>query len=449
MEEHLQKALRFLTEGRYFRAGAEVADLHPADIAALMETLDSDDKRELFKVLPARVAADVVVELSDYSTDKVLEGIRPQHLADIVDDMPSDEATDLIADLPDDKAQEVLKRIDLEDSSEVRTLLQYEEDTAGGIMQLELVSAQASQTVDQVIESIRERREEVGELHNVFVVDNHNVLMGLLPLSSMLLAQPDTLVASIMQECPLTVIADEDQESVAHQFRRYDVVSAPVVDEAGRLLGRITSDDVMQVLEEEASEDIARMAGYSADDEVFYSRNVFKISRLRMPWLLTNMAGGLLTGALLWLFKVQLADALFLLAFIPVIMAMAGNVGVQSSTLMVRGFALGEVDFKNIYRILYKEIRVALVLGLACGVGVGIVANFWHHNPVLGLVVGVSMASAITTAAMLGTLIPTLFRWLNVDPAISSGPVVTTVNDILGILIYFGIATLFYRYLVV
>jgi magnesium transporter len=222
-----------------------------------------------------------------------------------------------------------------------------------------------------------------------------------------------------------------------------------VVDTDGHLLGRITIDDVMEVLEEEAREDLLRMAGTSSEEEMFHAGGIFKISRLRLPWLLTNMLGGLVSGWLLWKFKVTLSDALFLLAFIPVIMAMAGNVGVQSSTIMVRGFAVGQVNLSNLWRVLFKEVRVAMVIGLVCGGLVGLVAHLWHGRTALGLVVGLSMTCAISTAAILGTLAPALFKRLNVDPAISSGPVVTTFNDILGILIYFSIATIFYRYLVV
>ena len=448
MELTLEKVRQLLEEGQDLLAGKEAARLHPAELAEVIESLDEDEKRRLFAVLPARLAAEVVVELSDYSKEQVLEGILTQRLADIIDDMPSDEATDLVAELPPDQAREVLKRIDHEDSAEVRTLLRYPEDTAGGLMQLEMVAVRADQTVQEAIEEFRRRRDEVGELHNVFVVDEHGGLIGQLPLSRLLLADPQEPVSAVMEECPLVIHADEDQEAVAHKFRRYDVVSAPVVDDHERLLGRITIDDVMEVLEEEAQEDLARMAGFSGDDEVFYSKEIFKITRLRLPWLLSNLFGGLVTGGVLWLFKMKLSDALFLLPFIPVINAMAGNMGVQSSTLMVRGFAVGRVDVHNVWELLFKEIRVAVVMGLACGTLVGVVAHFWRGSVMLGVVVGISMTLAICNASLLGTLVPTILKKLGVDPAISSGPVVTTLNDMSGITVYFLVATLFYRLLV-
>jgi magnesium transporter len=449
VQQRLDEVRKELARDDLKAAERAVADLHPADLAAVMEELTEPEKRGLFSVLNAKVAAEVVVELSDYSRDQVFEDIQTHRLAAIIDDMPSDEATDIIADLPDDQAQDVLSRIDLEDSAEVRTLLEYPEDSAGGIMQLELVSVRAGQTASEAIEAIRVKRDELEDFYNVFLVDHQDHILGVLPLSKLILADPDTKVTDLLDACPLVVQADEDQEDVAHKFRRYDVVSAPVVDNEGHLLGRITVDDVVEVLQEEAQEDMARMAGMISEDELLHGYDVFKASRLRLPWLLTNLMGGLLSGWLLWVFRVKLPDALFLLAFIPVIMAMAGNVGIQSSTIIVRGFAVGQVTYKNIWRVLFKEFRVAVVMGLACGVAAGFVAKFWHGNYWLGLVVGLAMTCAISAASLMGTLAPAAFKRLNVDPAISSGPVVTTVNDILGILIYFSIASYFYRYLVI
>lgn len=449
IKERLSQVEELLSQNQLAEAAQAVADMHPADVGSLVEELAEEDKVKLFNALDPTIAAEVVVELYDHSRDLVLAGLSTGQLSAMVDDMPSDEATDIIADLPDEQAREVLSRIDLEDSAEVRELLQYDEDTAGGLMQLELVAARSNQTVAQVIEDIRKKKDEVGELHNIYVVSAANTLLGYVPVSRMILSPPSMPMRSILETCPLVVEAHEDQEEVAHKFRRYDVVSAPVVDAEGHLLGRITIDDVMEVLEEEAREDLLRMAGASSEEEMFHAGGILRISRLRLPWLLTNMMGGLVSGWLLWVFKVTLSDALFLLAFIPVIMAMAGNVGVQSSTIMVRGFAVGQVSFTNLWRILFKEVRVAMVIGVICGCLVGLAAHLWHGRTALGLVVGLSMTCAISMASIMGTLAPALFKRLNVDPAISSGPVVTTFNDILGILIYFAIASIFYRYLVV
>jgi|Deesub1362A_J573_1020465.scaffolds.fasta_scaffold01700_5 magnesium transporter len=436
-----------LAQGRAAEAAAAVEDLHPADLAMVVEYLSEEDKLRLFGALSPATAAEVVVELSDAAREQVLSGLGTGRLSAMVDDMPSDEATDIIADLPQDVAREVLERIDQQDSDEVRELLQYPEDSAGGLMQLELVAAREDQTVAEVIEQIRRKKDEVGELHNIYVVSPDRRLLGYVPVTRLILAEPHTRIRELVEECPLVVRAHEDQEDVAHRFRRYDVVSAPVVDDQGHLLGRITIDDMMEVLEEEAHEDLMRMAGTSAEEDLFYSERVFRISRLRLPWLVVNLLGGLVTGALLWHFKVTLADALVLVTFVPVITAMGGNAGLQSSTLMVRGFAVGRITLRSFWRVLWREFRVGLVMGAACGTLVGLAANLWHHNPMLGVVVGLAMVAAINAAALMGTLAPFFFRLLGVDPAISSGPFVTTANDIVGLAIYLAIATVFYPYL--
>jgi magnesium transporter len=446
-EQRLEQLSTLLQENERRRAISLLKSMHHADVAQLMELMSVELKILSFSLLDPSTAAEVIVELSDYSRDQILDAIHTERLAEIVDDMPSDEATDLIADLPEDTADAILKAIGDQDRREVNTLLQYDEDTAGGIMQLELVKARQDQTVSQVIDAIRQKREEVENLTNVYVVDEANRLLGLLPLAKLVLARPDDLAGSLMEPVKLAVQPNEDQERVAHRFRRYDVMTVPVVDDHGRLLGRITGDDVMEVLEEEASEDFARMAG-SLEQDMIYSGNVFRISRMRLPWLLTNLLGGLVSGWLLWLFRIKLTDAIFLISFIPVIMAMGGNVGVQSTTIMVRGIAVGRVTLNNLWPMLFKEIKVALVMGTACGGVAGLVAHFWHHNPFLGLVVGCSMAGAILCAALLGTLAPAAFFKFKVDPAVSAGPFVTTANDILAVAIYFSIATLFYSHLV-
>lgn len=446
-KELLGQVKKLVSQDQPDQAAQILEDMHPAEVSHVLEMLPEDNKVLLFNALSAKDAAEVIVELSEDSREQVLDFLQTDKLTEIVDDLPSDEATDIIADLPAEQASEVLRNIDAEDRAEVRALLQYDEDTAGGIMQLEMVQAHAQWTVSQVIDHIRQKSDEVDNLFNIFVVDDLKRLVGLLPLAKLVTAGPYTKAGDIMEPIDLVFQADEDQEDVAHRFRRYDAISAPVVDDKGRLLGRITGDDVMEVLEEETSEDFLRMAGSSGED-IIYSGRILRVSGMRLPWLLTNLLGGLVSGWLLWLFRVSLTDAIFLVSFIPVIMAMGGNVGVQSSTIMVRGFAVGRVSFTNLWSLLFRELRVALVMGLVCGTVSGVVAYLWHGNAALGPVVGLSMLGAIIAAAILGTLAPAAFKKMNVDPAVSAGPFVTTANDIMAIAIYFAMATIFYHYLV-
>lgn len=434
-------------EGRASKLRETLAGLHPADVARLLEFLHDEDKQLAFKQLDNTLACTVLVELSEHSREEVLEALPPERVAAIVDELDSDDATDIVATLPEHLARFVLRKIDAQDSKEVRTLLKYPEDTAGGIMQLEMVWARDTDTIATVIEKVRSKKQEVEKLNNVFVVDSRHKLLGFIPLLHLLLLPPSQKLSATMESCPVIVKVTEDQEEVANKFMRYDVYSAPVVDDDDHLLGRITADDIFDVVYEETSEDFLRMAG-TRQEEIIYGSKILKISRLRLPWLVTNLFGGLITGYLMWMFKLTIKDFVALITFIPVITAMGGNVGIQSSTIMVRGFAVGRITFSDLGRILFKEVRVALIMGLVCGSVVGIVAIVWHGKPILGLIVGVAMSLAILVASLMGTLSPVFFKKINIDPALASGPFVTTANDIVGILIYLSIASLSLKYLI-
>lgn len=420
-------------------------ELHPADIAEIIEHLDEAEKKKVFSLLDTEIASDVIVEISKPSREEILASIQKDRLSKIVDEMESDDATDFLADLPEKEAKTILARIDKEDSEEVERLLKYGEDTAGGIMQAEMVAVNQEGTVKEAIREIQSLSEEVEDLHNVFVVDHDNRLIGVLPLRKLIVAHPDIQLSRIM-ESPIKVDVNMDQEEVARVFEKYDIVSMPVVDEREKLVGRILVDDIVDVIQEEASEDFLRMGGTEVDDLV-YSNQIFKISRFRLPWLLTNLLGGLLTGYLMWMFKMALHEILALVTFIPVITGMGGNLGTQSSAIMVRGFATGRIDMSGLSRVLYKEILIGLLAGIICGTLVGLIALGWHGNAILGLAVGLAMVMAMTMASIIGVLAPSFFKTMKIDPAIASGPFVTTTNDITGISIYLGTATILLKLL--
>jgi magnesium transporter len=424
-----------------------IRDLHPADIADLLEGLDEPDKKGLFAQLDTDTASEVIPYLSEFSRDQILADLSRRRLGEIVDDLDSDDAADLLASVPKETAEEILAAIDARDSLRVRRLLTYGEKTAGGIMQVELVAVSEEATVADAIDQIRELGEQVEVLDDIFVINSHNHLVGQFSLRDVIVASPALVVSRIMDTEVQPIPVDMDQEEVARIFQKYDLISAPVVEVDGTLVGRITIDDVVDIIEAEVSEDVLRMAG-SHEDELLYGDQVWKISRLRLPWLITNLLGGLVTGYLLWLFKVTLADAIVLITFVPVITAMGGNVGIQSATITVRGLATGDINVRTLGRTLFKEVRVGLIMALACGLTVGIAAEIWHRNPALGLTVGCAMATAIVVASLMGTVVPFVFKRLGIDPAVSSGPFVTTANDITGILIYLSISTLFLKYLV-
>ncbi len=435
-----------LNQNRLVEAVELLADLHPADIADLFEALDEHEKKKLFRELDIDTASDVIAELSEFSQDQILADLPHQRLGEIVDELDSDDAADLLASVPDEVAEEVLASIDVEDSREVRRLLAYDEETAGGVMQAELLAVAQEATIADTIKHVREYGKELEGLANIFVVNSDQQVVGQLSLRRLILSEPTDTVLQVMDTSVRTIPVAMDQEDVAKMFQKYDLLSAPVIESDGSLVGRITIDDIIDIIEEEISEDVLRMAG-THEDELVYGDQIWKISRFRLPWLLTTLVGGLLTGYLLWLFKVALADAIVLVTFVPVIMALGGSVAIQSTTITVRGLATGAIDLQRIGRTVYKETRVGLLMALACGLTLGIAAEIWHRNPVLGLTVGISMAGVIMVASLMGTLIPVAFQRLGIDPAVSSGPFVTIANDISGIVIYLSISSALLKYI--
>ena len=321
--EFLAKIKSALNQDKVEEAVQLLTDLHPADIADLLEALEESEKINLFKGLDATLAPEVIAHLSEYSREQILSDLSHRRLGQIVDEMDSDDAADLLTGVPEEVVEKVLARIDAEDSEHLRRLLVHGEETAGGIMQAELMAVPQEATVAEAIDLVRLLGEELDYLTNVFVVDSQSKVLGQLSLKRLILANPGDTVSQVMETNFKTIPVNMDQEDVARIFQKYDLLSAPVVDGNGTLVGRITIDDIMDIIEEEVSEDIFRMAG-THEDELVYGDKIWKISRLRLPWLITNLFGGLLTGYLLWLFKVALHDAIVLVTFVPVITGMGG-----------------------------------------------------------------------------------------------------------------------------
>jgi magnesium transporter len=440
---------------RFFISARDEANLknmllstHPADIVDIIVNLDEEESEYIFSLLPSELASEVISDLDDYNREQILEDMEDVRLTEIVDEMDSDDATDLVSELPKDKAIKVLEGIDIEDSEAVQRLLRHEEDTAGGIMALEFVAVNQNTTVDEAIQVLRAKADEVEDVYNVYVVDDRQKLIGILPIKHLILKTGSTRISDIMERDVISVREDMDQEVVARLVKKYDLVSIPVVDPEGRLVGRITVDDVMDVVEEEASEDIHRLAGISDDVEI-YETSPFKISKVRLPWLLFSFFGEIGSAMVLSRFQASLEKIIIAAFFIPIIMAMGGNAGIQSSTIMVRGLALGEVGLLHARKQLLKEFRVSLINGFVCGILLFGVISLWGHYIAFshfwefGALIGISMFLIIINATLVGAFIPLFLKKLDVDPAIATGPFITTSNDIFGLLIYLGLATVF------
>ena len=423
--------------------------LHPSVIAELLTALDSQAWKPLIEPLDAEQLSAVLTELEDPEIERVLQHIEPETLPDLLSEMDSDDAADILGEMAQSEVQAILRRMDHEDAASIQELLKYDEESAGGIMQTELVCVQLDSTVGEAIPRIREQVEAYGgdmDLYEVFVVDDKRQLQGRFSLEKLVLSAPSTPIEELLSRDIQWVTPKMDQEEVAALFERYDLISLPVVDEEKKLIGRITIDDIVDVIKEEASEDILQMAGVGGSEDLVADRTM-RSAMLRLPWLVTNLFGGLLTGYFMWFFKATLDQLLALITFVPVITGMGGNVGTQSASVTIRGFALGRIDLKNIWRFFYKEMRVGALMGLICGISLTLVGWFWHGNASLGLLVGGSLFVAMTFASSMGTLIPALFERFEIDPALASGPFVTTLNDVSGILIYLSTASFFIHYL--
>jgi len=446
MEPKLQRLLE--TVQRLIRRGAHpnlaklLTKIHPADIAHLYRFLDLKDQRILFNLIPdPEIAGMVLVEVDHATGAQLLETLEKETITEVLQELPYDDAADIIQNMPEELAEEILHLMEDEDSEEIEELLKYAEDTAGGIMATEIFSLNEELTVREAIQALQDA-EDAEMVFYLYVTDEHGHLVGVLSLRQLLTVPPSRKLRDIMTREVIAVQTDTDQEEVARVVEKYDILAVPVVNDTNKLMGIITVDDVIDVLREEATEDIYKMVG-SSDEELLLGNQALKIARLRLPWLITNLFGGIITGYLMWLFKVTIRDVIALISFIPVITGMGGNVGGQTATIVVRGFATGKIEMSTLKKVIFKEMRVGILMGLICGLTVGLVAYGWHHNPYLGLVVGLAMSTAITVAATTGVLAPTFFKRIGVDPAIAATPFVQTANDITGILIYFAMATLF------
>jgi magnesium transporter len=418
-----------------------LADLHPADIADLVENVGPEERQYLFDLLTPDVAGEVLAELGGSARDDVLSFLSPEKITTIVSELESDDAADLLAGLPRHVASRILKAIEADEAARVESLLRYREDSAGGIMGTEVLTVQATDTVKTAIRKAREFARRGLQLDVLYVVDASGVLLGFLPVGDLIIEGPGRRMAKVMRSA-VSVTAETDQEEVANIIEKYDLVSVPVVNDRNQVIGRITVDDVVDVIKEEATEDIERMAGLAGTEET--SSSVFATSRIRLPWLFVGFIGEMLSAMVLKSFQASLDEIIASAFLIPIIMAMGGNAGIQSSAIVVRGLATGEVQAAKVGRRLGKEAGIAIVNGLILSAALFAVCFYWLGDLRFGLVAGLALMVVITNATIVGAMIPLVLDRLKVDPAIATGPFITTTNDSLGLLIYFWFISLMY-----
>ncbi len=419
------------------------ADLHYADIAEIINHLRFEEAFYAFSLLDTETASEVLPELDENLREKILKNIDTEKITDIIDELYTDDATDILSDLPDEVAEHVLDNIDKEDSEEVKELLKYPEDSAGGIMTSDFVYVEETAKVKDAIEVVRQNSEEIDHIYYIYVLDKNEILKGVIAIKSLLIHPLDADVTSIMEEDLIYANADDDQENVANMMEKYDLVSLPVVDNEKRMLGRITIDDIVDVIHEEASEDLQKIAGLSDEQET--SDSVFRISRIRLPWLVLGLIGELGSALVLSSFQASIQEILIASFFIPVVMAMGGSSGTQAAIVMVRGLSTGDIWMNRIFKTLSKEFGVALINGIACSTILLLSTYFLFKSGILfSAILSVSLIIIMVFATMVGSAMPLILKKVNVDPAVATGPFVTTMNDIFGLIIYLSLITIFF-----
>jgi magnesium transporter len=417
-------------------------DLLPADIASILNELPADDAKYLFELLPPEPASEVLLDLQESVREDLVEELSTDRLTDLVEELDSDDAVDIVSELDEDVAEQVLEQLTPDDSAELRELLAYDEETAGGLMATEFPVVQLHGTVEDAIEAVRETAEETPDIYEVYVIDEEGKLRGVVDLKTLVLHKPRTPVEDIMDYDVISVRTDVDQEDVANVMRKYDLLTLPVVDGGNRPVGLITFDDIADVIHEEAQEDIQRMSGIIDDTDS--KSSIFDIFRGRLPWLLVGFSGELLAALVLSHFEAEIGQVIASAFFIPVIMAMGGNAGIQASSIVVRELASSEFALKRTMVHLGKELSAALLSGLICSGLVFLVAFLWLDDMNFGMVVASSLFVIMLNATFVGSTVPILLDRMNIDPALATGPFITTSNDALGLFIYLGFLTIMY-----
>ena len=435
---------RLLRRGAMGNLHKIVNKTHAADLAVVFRFLTLREQEALFDLMDnVEHEAMLFSELEEEILLKLIEDMPAEKIAGIMEQMPKDDVADLLGKLSDERAKALLDLMTKEGSEEVEELLGYDAETAGGIMVPDFIALKEATTAQGAIEALQKEYVDVEMPFYLYVVDDHDHLAGVISLRQLVVVPPETELKSIMATDVVSVPTDVDQEEVARIVARYNVLAVPVVDENNKLVGIVTVDDVIDIIREEATEDFLKMAG--AGDDLIESQSILKSTRTRLPWLLASWIGGVIAFLIIGHFESTLNKLVYLAAFIPIIMGMGGNIGTQSSTIVVRGLATGRLNLKQMWEVAFKELMIGFLLGFFYGLLLGFVVQFRYDAWLLGVTVGLAVISSMTIAAMVGSLVPMVFARINVDPAVATGPFVTTSIDILSVFFYFQIATVLLR----
>ena len=446
-EELIKKAKLAVDNKNKTKIETIFSQLYPADMAELVAELSSQELKFIIPVISLEKLAFSFSELDASTRNVLLNFLTPQQLKVVLNEMYSDDVADLLGELTIGQSKELLKLMKSKEAQQIQKLLGYDEESAGGIMTTEYLAVKDHKTVGAALDKIREIATRAEMIYYIYIINPNKELLGVISMRELLTADPQKKLKEIMHRKVIKVQVDVDQEEVANQMSKYDLLAIPVVNQHNQLLGVITVDDALDVIEEEATEDIYKMAATSefeitAAEEGIWS-GVFK----RLPWLLILLFASMLSGTVIGTFSNSLSEVVALAFFIPTLTGTGGNAGTQSLAIVVRGIATGDLEQDKMFRHLFREVRVGATTALICGLVISLIAFFWQGTYFIGLVVGLAMFFTIITATLVGTAIPFVIDYLGADPAVAAGPFITTVIDVSGLFIYFSLAKLLLQYL--
>ncbi len=418
---------------------------HPYDQATFFMEQDQAKRMQLYGYLSPEEMAEMMENIERENTETFFIEMDPQFAAMVLGKMSADDAVDILNELEKDQVVSFLTLMDKGPADEIKQLLHYEEKTAGSIMTTEFVALFKTKTKDDVMKQLKREAPEAETIYYLYVLDEYNRLVGVTSLRDLIIADDTEKIENVMSENVVSVSVATDQEDIAQMMRDYDFLALPVVDFQNHLLGIITVDDILDVMDEEASDDYSKLAAVSDTDS--RTDNPFSAAKKRLPWLIILLFLGMFTASLIGMFEETIARVALLAAFIPVIAGMAGNTGTQALAVAVRGIATGDYGREGRMKLLAREAGTGAIIGLVCGVTIFVVIVLWQHNLFFGILVGIAIMMTLFVATISGSIIPILMDKLNIDPAVASGPFITTINDLLSIIIYFGLATLFMNFL--
>ena len=447
MEEQIIEMI----EGKKFGLLKEtLSEINPADLAPIFEEIEEKDIPVIFRILPKELAAEVFVEMDSDMQQFLIEAFSDKELREVMDELFMDDTVDIIEEMPANVAKRILKQTNATTRKMINQLLAYPEDSAGSIMTTEYIDLEKNMTVDEAFDRIRKIGFESESIYTCYVTDGRRKLLGIVSVKDLLLSSKDCLIDDIMDENIIFANTLDDKEDVATQFEKYDLLAIPVVDKENRLVGIVTVDDAIDVMQEEASEDIEKMAAILPSEKTYLKTGVFETFKARIPWLLFLMISATFTGAIISSFESKLTACLALIAFIPMLMGTGGNSGSQSSVTVIRAISLGDIDFSDIFRVIWKELRVSVVCGVVLGivnfVKLYLVDYLWLNNFDKGIeimeiiAVCLTLVIVVVVAKLVGTILPIVAKRFGFDPAVMASPLVTTILDAVSLIIYFSIA---------